>query len=120
MQTTVRKIVGHDALPARKIQRPAGVGQKKFGVRPHRLFQDRVRNRLVVEQRLFLGIPARRQPKFPLFILEKNISPFGARQLQRDVEHGHQNLVEHARRIELARGFQKSVSFSRSVASGLI
>src|SRR5579864_1094465 len=70
-----------------------------------------MRNRLVVEQRLFLGIATRGQSKFSFFVLEKDKSAFGARQLQGDVEHRHQNFVEHARRVQLARGFQKQGEF---------
>ncbi len=101
------QIVGDNALPAGKIERLAGIGQKKFGVRAHRFFQDRMRNRLVVEQRLFLGVAPGGQPQFPFLVLQKNICALGPRQLQRDVEHGHQNFVEHARGVQLARRFQK-------------
>ena len=66
-----------------------------------------MRNRLVVEQRLFLRVAAGGQPQLPFFVLQKNICALGPRQLQRDVEHGHQNFVEHARGIQLARRFQK-------------
>ena len=73
-----------------------------------RIDSSRIECEIVLSSsRLFLGVAAGGQPEFPFLILEKNIGALGPRQLQRDVEHGHQNLVEHARRIQLARGFQK-------------
>ena len=94
------QIVGHNALPPSKIERLACIGQKKFGIRPHRFFQNRMRNRLVVEQRFFLGVAPGGQAQLPFLVLKKNISAFRPRQLQRDVEHGHQNFVEYTRRIQ--------------------
>jgi len=77
----------------------------------------------VVEQRLFFGncAPAG-ETQLPFFILKKDHRRVSApRQLERDVEHGHQNLVQHARPyLTCGRPLEKSVSFSRSVASCLI
>src|SRR5579863_1258830 len=66
-----------------------------------------MRNCLVVEQRLFLGVAAGFQLQLPILIFQEDISALGPRQLQGDVEHGHQNLVEHAGGVEFAGGIQK-------------
>ncbi len=66
-----------------------------------------MRNRLIVEQRLFLSVAPGGEAELPFFVLEKNVAAFTPRQLQRDVEHGHQNFVEHASSIQFAGGLKK-------------
>ena len=54
-----------------------------------------------------LGVASGGQPQLPFVVLQEDVAALGSRQLQRDVEHGHQDFVEHAGRVQLARRFQK-------------
>ena len=50
------QIVSHNAVPARQVERLAGVCNHELGVGLHRLIEDGVRNRGVVQQRFALGV----------------------------------------------------------------
>ena len=92
--------------PARSSDRLVSVSTN-FRVRLQRIFQNGMRNGRVVEQRLALGIAPGGQPQFAVFVLHEDIAAFGARELQGRIEQRHQDFIEHADRIQLARSFQK-------------
>ena len=69
--------------------------------------QNGVRNRGVIEQRFALGVAPRSQAQVALFVAHEDVAALGARQLQSRVQQRDQNFVEHAGRVQLARGFEK-------------
>ncbi len=103
------KIERDDALPLLHVEHLAGVGNQIFGVGSERLFQHRSRNRLVVEEGLAFGIPARCKRQVPLRIAKKNEAAFRACQAKGG-----------AMVFNLRAASRNSVSFSRSLASGAI
>src|SRR5580704_7516367 len=66
-----------------------------------------MRNCLIVEQRLALGVPSRGEPQLAFFIAQKYIATFGADQLQGRVDESHQNLIQYSDRIQFSSCFKK-------------
>ncbi len=91
----------------RQVHRTAGIGEQKLRIRTQRFVERGVGNRFVIQQGLAFAVAARRQPQVTFVVFEKDIAAFGARQPQRHLQHGHQDFVEHARRVQLAGRFQK-------------
>ena len=72
------QIVGHNALPSGHIQRFAGVLQQEFQVGSDRFFENGMRNRLIVQQRLFVFVPPGSQTQFAIVIFQKHVRAFRA------------------------------------------
>src|SRR5580658_7495334 len=70
-----------------------------------------MRNRGVVQQWITLQVASRDQPQFAFVVFQKNVAALGPRQPQGDIEHGHQNFVEHSRGVQLARRLEKQTEF---------
>src|ERR1022692_2376567 len=106
MQTTVRRSYATMlCLPARSSDRLVSVRRNSEF---ERIDSSRIEWGIVLlsSRGSFFGVWAAGRRKLSFF-LKENMGAFGACELQCDVEHRNQNLVEHSRRIQLARGFQK-------------
>ena len=118
------KIVGDNALPSGEIERAAGVGEDELRIRFQRVIKNRVRNSLVIEQRLAFGIAPGSQSEISVNAFHEDVSAFAASQFQSDIEKRHQDFVEHADRIQLAGGFEEQSqlfqigSFIRNMNAG--
>ncbi len=84
-----------------------GVGDQVFGVRGQSAIQHGAGNCLVVEQRLALRVPSGGERQIAFDIAQEDVSAFGARQFQRGIDQRHQDFIEHADGVELARRFHE-------------
>ena len=73
----------------------------------NRFIQNGVGDRGVIEQGFALGVASGRQTQIVLFVLHKDVAALGAGEFQGGVEQGHQDFVEHAGGVQLARRFEE-------------
>src|SRR5256885_1234657 len=105
------QIVSHDAVAAGEIERPAGIGEHKFGVGFERILKNGVRHGLVVQQRLAFGVASGSEAQVAVLAFHEDVTPLGAGELQSCLQQSDQDLIEHTGGVELARGLQKKSEF---------
>src|SRR4029077_4177540 len=82
-----------------------------FAVRGQRTVKHRPGNCLVVEQRLPLRLAPGSKRQRPVKVAKEDVSTFGAGQFQRGLKQRHEDFIEHADSVQLARRFHEQRQF---------